>query len=363
MLALDHSSAGDNDGLIWLQSLRPAAPTAAVPVARRPILATDQPAVPAARGDRVEPMQMSAQNERSPLATLAPAPAWLWLGVVLVAAAWVVSWFGPPPARYSTFFPLWLGYVLIVDGLTFVRAGQSLLSSRPRRWPLLFAFSVPLWWLFEWANGFLGNWRYVLPYAYDPVHYALLASLAFSTVLPAIFSTATLLRTFPAFAGPRRWKRIDPSPAGLIAIALLGAALFALSLLLPRYAFPLVWIGLFLLLDSVNRLLGWNSLAAEVARGRWDTVLVLWAAGLICGLFWEMWNWRAMPKWVYEVPFAGEPKLFEMPLLGFGGYLPFALEVFAAYSLLHGLIFRRPDSDLPFTAAATDDRIARDGSR
>jgi L-cystine uptake protein TcyP (sodium:dicarboxylate symporter family) len=42
----------------------------------------------------------------------------------------------------------------------------------------------------------------------------------------------------------------------LVAIAVLGAAVFALSLLLPRYAFPLVWIGLFLLLDPVNRLLG-----------------------------------------------------------------------------------------------------------
>jgi hypothetical protein len=252
-----------------------------------------------------------------------------------------------------------LGYILVVDGLTHARAGGSLLSRKPRTWPLLFVFSVPLWWLFEWANGVLANWRYVLPYPYDPVHYALLASLAFSTVLPAIFATASLLRTFPAFARARRWRAVDPSPAGLVAIALLGGALFALSLLAPRYAFPLVWIGLFLLFDPINRRLGWNSLAAEVARGRWDTVVVLWAAGLTCGLFWELWNWRSLPKWVYEVPFVGEPKLFEMPLLGFGGYLPFALEVFAAYGLLHGLLFRRPDADLPFTAAAADRRPER----
>jgi hypothetical protein len=306
-------------------------------------------------------MQFSARFERVQPSHI--APTWLWVGVVLMAVAWVVSWIGPAPLRYHTFFPLWLGYILIVDGLTFARAGKSLLSIRHRRWPLLFVLSVPLWWLFEWANAFLDNWQYVLPYRYDPVHYALLASLAFSTVLPAVFSTAALLRTFPAFGGARRWLRLDPSPAGLVAIAVLGAVLFALSLLVPRYAFPLVWIGLFLLLDPINRLLGWNSLSAEVARGRWDTVLVLWAAGLICGVFWELWNWRAMPKWVYEVPFAGEPKLFEMPLLGFGGYLPFALEVFAAYALLHGAIFRRADPGLPFTAAASDDGLARNGRR
>jgi hypothetical protein len=51
-----------------------------------------------------------------------------------------------------------------------------------------------------------------------------------------------------------------------------------------------------------------------------------------------MWNVHSMPKWVYDVPFVGNPKLFEMPILGYGGYLPFALEVFAAWSLVNGLL-------------------------
>lgn len=283
-------------------------------------------------------------------------PVWLWLGGGLVAVAWGTAWFGPAPFRYHTFFPLWFGYILTVDGLTFRRAGRSLLSGDPRRWLLLFAFSVPLWWLFEWANGFLGNWRYVLPYPYAPLHYLLLASLAFSTVMPAMFETASLLRTLPPFARPRRGPRLDSPAAGLVAVAVAGAALFALSLLAPRYAFPLVWVGLVLLLDPINRLLGWNSLAGEVARGRWDTVVVLAAAGLTCGLFWELWNWLALPKWVYDVPFVGSPKLFEMPLLGYGGYLPFALEIYAFYGLWHGLLFRRPDRYLGFDAPEPNDR-------
>ena len=121
----------------------------------------------------------------------------------------------------------------------------------------------------------------------------------------------------------------------------------------------LVWIGLFLVIDPVNRLLGWNSIAGEVAEGRWDTVLVLWAAGLCCGLLWEMWNWQAMPKWEYDVPFVGRPKLFEMPILGYGGYLPFALEVYAFWNLVHGLVFRRPDRYVGIGAAAADARSAR----
>jgi hypothetical protein len=35
-----------------------------------------------------------------------------------------------------------------------------------------------------------------------------------------------------------------------------------------------------------------------------------------------------------------------MPLLGFGGYLPFALELYALYQLLHTIVFRRRDAYL-----------------
>ena len=84
-------------------------------------------------------------------------------------------------------------------------------------------------------------------------------------------------------------------------------------------------------------------------EGRWDTVLVLFAAGLICGWFWELWNVFSMPKWIYHVPLVNLPKLFEMPLLGYGGYLPFALEVFAAWSLLSGLVLGHDRAWLRFT--------------
>lgn len=281
----------------------------------------------------------------------ASPPAWLWLGAALIALCWWLAWAGPAPFSAQTFFPLWLGYILFVDGLTYWRVGASLLVKDGRRFAMLFVFSVPLWWLFEAANRFLGNWEYVLPHPYHPVVYNLLASLAFSTVIPALFVTATLLRTFPIFARPRRWIRLDPSRQGLLLIVAGGVLLIALALALPRLAFPLIWLGFFFLFDPLNRLLGNKSLAEEVAHRRWDTVLVLFAAGLICGFFWELWNWGSLPKWVYHIPYANRPTLFEMPLLGYGGYLPFALEVYAAYHLLHWLHFRRRDTFLTFDAS------------
>jgi hypothetical protein len=39
-----------------------------------------------------------------------------------------------------------------------------------------------------------------------------------------------------------------------------------------------------------------------------------------------MWNINSLPKWVYSVPFVDRFHVFEMPILGFAGYLPFGLE-------------------------------------
>jgi hypothetical protein len=235
----------------------------------------------------------------------------------------------------------------VLDGLTARRSGTSLLIRSPGRWAALFLFSVPLWWLFEGANRALGNWRYILPEPYGAVRYALLASLAFSTVMPAIFEMASLLRTTRLFGRVMTGPVIAPGRTGLLAVSALGGLMVALSLAAPRYAFPLIWIGFFLLLDPLNDLAGWRSIAGQVRTGRWDTVVTLWAAGLCCGFLWEMWNWRAMPKWVYEIPFVAEPKIFEMPVLGYGGYLPFALEVFAVYCLFEGMFLRRREEQWP----------------
>ncbi len=278
----------------------------------------------------------------------------LVIGLVLIAIAWPLAWASISPLSGYTFFPLWLGYLLTVDGLAERRTATSLLRRDRRRFLLLFVFSIPLWWLFELANHFLKNWEYLEAPGYNdlprPSQIAL-SSLSFSTVMPAIFETAELWRSVRPLRRPLSWIRIAPSRPGLVAIALLGLAMFLGSLAFPDILFPLVWIGLFLALDVINVLTGGHSIAAQVAAGRWDTVIVLFLAGITCGLFWELWNYWSLPKWIYDVPLVPAPKLFEMPLPGYGGYLPFALEVYAAYHLFHTLLFRKPDDYLRFDRA------------
>jgi len=275
-------------------------------------------------------------------------PPQLIAGAILVATSWPLAWFGPAPYSQHTFFPLWLGYILTVDGLVRLRTGTSLLSRGRLRFLGLFAASIPLWWLFEGANHFVQNWHYLSGFHAGPLERILESSLDFSTVVPAIFETAALYRSFAAFNRPICWFRIPLSRRGLALTALAGVAFTVIALAFPAQGFAYVWLALFVMLDPINALLGQRSIAGQLAHGRWDTVLVLFAAGITCGIFWEMWNFYSMPKWYYTVPYVGFLKVFEMPILGYGGYLPFSLEVYAIYQTLHWLVTRRPDQYVRF---------------
>jgi hypothetical protein len=57
-------------------------------------------------------------------------------------------------------------------------------------------------------------------------------------------------------------------------------------------------------------------------------------AALVCGGLWEMWNYFSLAQWKYSIPFVQRFEVFEMPALGYAGYLPFGLECAAAENLL-----------------------------
>jgi hypothetical protein len=267
-------------------------------------------------------------NESAPQ-TLSRFPRRLVAGLSLMAISWPIAWFGPSGLAQHTFFPLWLGYILTVDGVVERRAGTSLLRRSRLRFLALFLVSVPFWWVYEALNARLGNWEYLYSGDIGFLERHVRASIAFSTVVPALFETAELYSTTRLPRRLGRWLRIAPSPRGLLGFSALGLVMIAFVLAFPRQAYPLVWLGLFFAIDPVVNLLGGRTISAQVARGRWDTILALFAAGITCGLFWEMWNYWSMPKWIYHIPYVDHPKLFEMPILGYGGYLPFALEVYA----------------------------------
>jgi len=262
-------------------------------------------------------------------------PAHGWVGLALVAVFWPLNWFLPGARTHFCFFPLWLGYCLVVDGLNVRRSGTSLLTRSRRLYVALFFISAPLWWLFEAINLRTQNWHYLGRELFSDLEYALTASLSFSTVVPAVLGSAELLAGVPGIAR-LRGPVIGPSTRTRVVFVALGVTMLALLLAWPRLFFPFVWLSVYFLFDAVNLSLGHRSLVDWTRDGRWGPVVALWLGALLCGFFWEMWNYYAFPKWIYTVPGVGFWKVFEMPLLGYGGYLPFAMEVFAATYLVLG---------------------------
>ena len=95
-----------------------------------------------------------------------------------------------------------------------------------------------------------------------------------------------------------------------------------------------------------------RSLFRYTNNNDWRPVLSLAVGCLICGFFWEFWNFYAYPKWIYHVPFVGFLKVFETPILGYLGYIPFSLELFALYHLVTGLLKQKERQDFIQIAAS-----------
>ena len=257
-----------------------------------------------------------------------------WLGVLLLAVCWPLNWTMPGMRTAYLFFPLWLGYILIVDGWVLVRTGSSLWTRSRRDFGLLFLTSAPVWWIFELINGRTGNWEYQGSDIFTQLEYYLLCTLSFSTVMPAVFETAELVRTF-RWVEVLGWNPRMRPRRGLNSVLLLaGLAMLGLTFFWPKYCYPFVWISLALILEPLNRWLGRGNFLEYLEQGNWRPIISLSLGALICGFFWEMWNYYSYPKWVYHTPGAQFLHIFEMPLLGYAGYIPFALELFELKNFL-----------------------------
>lgn len=80
--------------------------------------------------------------------------------------------------------------------------------------------------------------------------------------------------------------------------------------------------------------MGEKHILSDMAAGHWNSIISSAVAALFCGVFWEMWNYYSLAKWEYSIPFVHRFKIFEMPILGYAGYLPFGLECFVIGNLL-----------------------------
>ena len=241
-------------------------------------------------------------------------------GAAVFALATTAMLAGREPFATWYYSFAWWSYILVVDARNHRRTGRSVLLHRAEA-PQTLALSIIIWAFFETYNFRLGNWYY-LEIPSNPTLRWLGYSVAYATVLPGIFVTAELLK---GWWPPRSTSGVR-LPENLVTILFwTGLAGSVLPWIWPTLFFPLVWLGPTASFMAINVWLGREGILHDIAQHGYGKLVRLAAAGVVCGFLWECWNYWAVAKWVYEVPFLSEHPLFEMPLAGFLGFPPFAI--------------------------------------
>lgn len=238
---------------------------------------------------------------------------------------------------------VWTGYVLFVDALVHKIKGRSLLVNNRAEFLIIAVISIGGWWLFELYNtprfweSDLELWWHYHNLEPNPFLRRVGYDWAFATISPALFETAELFGAI-SFISLKSTRPVKLSRGSLYFMIVIGCVSAALPLLvISAWLVPLVWLGLILMLDPINALRGDPSITGDIICGKYQRLLALLASGGLCGLLWEFWNYWALTKWTYTVPYFGNVKMFEMPLLGYLGFPPFAVECWAMYVLIRSL--------------------------
>ena len=298
----------------------------------------------------------------------------IWIGLAIMVVSETATLLRIEPF-WSWNTPIaWSGFILFADGVVFRARGESWIRSSPREFAALALVSIPLWLVFEGYNRIIDNWNYTgLPenFLLRQFGYA----WSFATIWPAIFEGAELmgvvrgsgrpgppglpdlpdrpglpdLPDLPGLPGPPD-PPDPPDPPGLPGLpglaSVVGGALmlvspFVVSPATARYMAAPVWLGFLFLLDPINARLGAESLSVDARAGGYRRMINLALSGLLCGVLWEFWNFWARAKWHYTVPIMERWKIFEMPLPGYFGFPPFALECFTMYVFVRRLVTRK----------------------
>jgi hypothetical protein len=237
--------------------------------------------------------------------------------------------------RYFT--PIqWTGLILFLDGLHRRRAGTSWISDHLREFLLLCVISIGSWAIFEWYNVYLKNWTYLnLPANILERYFGY--AWAFATISPGMFLIYLTLDDLVPGTDPEIPPRLPD--AVFYSFVVLGLACLVVPMIRPStWMTPLVWMGFAFFLDPIVGRMGGRSILAEFFTGHFRSMPLFFLAGLIAGLLWEFWNYWAISKWEYDVPYWGHIKMFEMPVLGFFGFMPFIIESYAIYQFARRIV-------------------------
>ncbi len=238
----------------------------------------------------------------------------------MIAGIGVAAMAGLIPVLENYTYPMvWWGLLPIVDAFNYRRRGLSLWRGRARHFLLItIPVSVLFWLLFEAFNLAAPQWRY--KGGIDNLHAEVLFGfIAFATVIPIMVESYWLAsgpfclpESFAAVF--RRWRG-----AAIVIGVMFGAVPFFNRLFWFNQG---MWLAPGLVLLPFAK----SPPCSRTSR----FVIALAASGLVAGFSWEMLNYWARTHWEYLI-LPAAPHLFQMPLLGYTGFIPFALTSMIVY--------------------------------
>ena len=175
--------------------------------------------------------------------------------------------------------------------------------------------SVLFWLFFEILNLISPQWRYVggIRSLTGQIFFGF---IAFATVIPITVEAWWLVagEIFVPFRA-QKWP-----------VSLLFGAIFVSIPFFNR----VFWWNQGMWLAPAMLMLPWAPFRRRESWGRWLAALTV--SGLLSGVAWETFNWWSRTHWEYLI-LPDWPHLFQMPLLGYLGFIPFTFSAHAAFEL------------------------------
>jgi len=284
-------------------------------------------------------------------------PVWFWFGLFIFISSifflwgkcsnpkWIVNWL---------LIPLFWGIIFIVDGIVYIRtSGRSLIGARPQTLIAIAVCSVGGWLLFEYLNFFVRkNWYYPAGNLISGEQFLLYSALGSSALLTIVFEWYMLLKSFTRLSVRySKGTKVKISRKIWLAILIISLMAFIMIPFFPNQLFFLIWItpmtALFAVLSLRQK---WTPISA-LEKGNWTPVALIALSYLIQGVLYECWNYFGgyhlsngvlhtfnPGYWMYSIPYVDKFHIFEMPVLGLFGYLPFGLYCWAAWLAFAQLI-------------------------
>ena len=204
------------------------------------------------------------------------------LGIILIILV-EINFFLKIEPFATWYFPIiWISYILVIDALVYNIRNKSLINNHILSFLGLFILSAIFWEIFEVFNLFIQNWSYM---GVDSLINNNLKNvykfISFSTVLPALFETTSLIISIKLFDKIKLKKNHNIHKTTLYVMVALGIICFFLPIVFPSFAFPLVWLSFFLILDPINYVNNQPSILGYIKNKRLGIPLSLLLAGIM----------------------------------------------------------------------------------